>query len=189
MLYYISNHSIFIFFFFTFPLVSLITHRYLTKEAISYILYPCIVFLLPVLSGYSYIIENMYGFLFYISLTCIYTLCVKKFNYKIASSFILATILFFICGFLSFMGAFTGSIIVEKEWTLKKYKIQYVRDQGFSGGPLVTYQLSKYAIIPLFIKHIDTEIDNDTTQNCWIKFTDAGFNFNKCEPDSSFLKK
>ena len=82
-----------------------------------------------------------------------------------------------------------GTITIEQEWQVKGYRIQYVHDQGFSGGPLMTYQLDKYALLPIFIKNVDSKWDNDTTHSCWVKFPDEHFNFNKCHPDSSFLSK
>jgi len=46
-----------------------------------------------------------------------------------------------ILGIISFYAAFFGAITIEREWVMKDYKIQYVRDQGFSGGPLFKYEL------------------------------------------------
>jgi hypothetical protein len=40
-----------------------------------------------------------------------------------------------------------------------------------------------------FIKQADVTVEQATTNACWIKFGEAGFHFNKCEPDSpNFIK-
>jgi len=74
-----------------------------------------------------------------------------------------------------------GSISVEREWEIKEYKVRYLRDQGFSGRPLMKYELYKYGSIPIFIKHVDTKVDDDTTSNCVVKFEYKNLTFNKCD--------
>ncbi|MFL5731159.1 MAG: hypothetical protein ACJ75J_16850 [Cytophagaceae bacterium] len=68
----------------------------------------------------------------------------------------------------------------EKEWKIDNYKIEYVCDQGFSGRPLLKYELSQYAFIPLFIRHVETAIAGDSG-NCKIIFKESGISFNACE--------
>lgn len=104
-------------------------------------------------------------------------------------SLILSAVLFLPCLFAAFIGTMAGTLTIENEWNIKGYKVEYRRDQGFSGGPLMTYQLSKYASIPIFIKNVDSKWDSDTTRNCWIRFDDEKFNFNKCQVDSSYSSK
>jgi hypothetical protein len=188
-MHYLLKHHSFIFFFFTFPLLGWAFYEYTSKKFISYVLIVSSALLLPVFTGYAYVVDNAYGYLFYILLTFGYALMHKATKYKFPPTFIFSVVLFIACGFIGFIGGMAGTVTVDREWKLKGYKIEYVRDQGFAGGPLMTYQLSKYAVIPIFIKHVDTKVDDDTTSACWIKFADAGFNFNKCEPDSSDIIK
>ncbi|WP_212006475.1 hypothetical protein [Chitinophaga sp. HK235] len=188
-MHYLVRHQGFIFLFFTFPLLGWLIHQCFSKKTISYILCISLVLLLPALTGYSYVVDNAYGYLFYILLTFAYALIHKVTEYKFLPTGIISLSLFLLCVFISFMGVVAGTITVERKWKLKGYKIEYIRDQGFAGRPLMTYQLSKYAMIPIFLKHVDTKVDDDTTHTCWIKFADAGFNFNKCSPDSSGILK
>jgi hypothetical protein len=69
---------------------------------------------------------------------------------------------------------------VEKSWSVKDYKIDYIVDQGFAGGPLMKYEISKYAFIPVLIKKVDASIDEDVKGKCLIRFEKAKMDFNKC---------
>ncbi|MBO9728570.1 MAG: hypothetical protein J7623_08035 [Chitinophaga sp.] len=186
---YIVEHSGFVLLLFTFPLLGWFLHLKYTPKVIVIILFTAIGLLLPVFTGYSYVLNNAYGYLSYISLAAGYAYFLTKGEYKFAPTGIFSLILFLFCGVLAFMGGFLGSITVEKEWRLKGYRVTYVKDQGFAGSPLLTYQLSKYGMIPIFVKEIQVKRDDDTTGSCWIEFDQAGFNFNKCSPDSSVVVK
>jgi len=159
----------------------------LPQKVISYTIYISLALLLPAIPGYYYIIDSAYCILIYILLTFSYGWIVKVSTYKFLPTALFSAVLFVICGFLGFIGGMAGSVKVENEWKEKGYKVQYIRDQGFAGGPLMKYQLSKYALIPLFIKPVDTQVDDDTTSACWVRFTQANFNFDKCAPDSSIF--
>jgi len=74
----------------------------------------------------------------------------------------------------------SGFIKTDKYWDNKKYVVEYRRDQGFAGSPLMTYKLSKYGLIPFFIKHIETT-KADTLQSCNINFRVSGIVFNRCD--------
>lgn len=184
-MYYLVEHSAFIFWFFTFPLLGWVIHKHISKKLICYILYIALALFLPAFTGYHYVVNNGYGYLFYVLLAFGYALMHKTTEYKLLPTIIFSVVLFIFCGFTAFIGGMAGTITVEKEWKVKGFKVEYVKDQGFAGGPLMTYELSKYAVIPIFIKHVDGRRDDDTTGSCWIKFANARFDFNKCEPDSS----
>ena len=184
-MYYLVEHSAFIFWFFTFPLLGWVIHKHISKKLICYILYITLALFLPAFTGYHYVVNNGYGYLFYVLLAFGYALMHKTTEYKLLPTIIFSVVLVIFCGFTAFIGGMAGTITVEKEWKVKGFKVEYVKDQGFAGGPLMTYELSKYAVIPIFIKHVDGRRDDDTTGSCWIKFANARFDFNKCEPDSS----
>lgn len=186
---YIVEHPGFILFLFTFPLLGWFLHQQYPKKAIAIIFFTAIGLLLPALTGYSYVLNNAYGYLSYISLASGYAYILTTDEYKFGPTAVISVLLFLFCGFFSFIGGVAGSITVEKEWRLKGYRVTYVKDQGFAGGPLMTYQLSKYGMIPIFVKKMEVKRDDDTTGSCWIKFDEAGFNFNKCSPDSSVVVK
>lgn len=90
----------------------------------------------------------------------------------------LAFCMFVVTGFLSLI----GTVRVSKIWEKGDYKIKYVIDQGFSGGPLRTYQLYKYSTLPVLIKHVEEKVDNDTTNDCQVNFLYKKFKFDKCRP-------
>lgn len=186
---YLVRHQTFIFLFFTFPLLGWSIHKYFSKKAISYTLIASLALLVPALTGYSYVIDNTYGYLLYLLLAGAYALMHKDKEYKFVPTVVFSAVLFLICGFLSFIGGIAGSVTVERQWNLKGYRVEYLRDQGFAGGPRLVYELSKYAAIPIFIKKVETGLDNGTTNTCWVKFPATGFNFNKCDPDSSVIIK
>jgi hypothetical protein len=184
MFEYLVKHSFFVFIFFSIPLSGWYIHSRLSKKSIKYILYFTIVLLLPALAGYDYIIDTAYSILTYILLTCLYALLMINSDYKRSGTILISSLLFCICGFVSFFSQIIGFIKVENRWNVNGYRIEYVADQGFAGGARMTYELSRYAWIPLFIKHVDTQLQ-DTANSCWVKFTNEGFNFNRCSIDSS----
>ena len=165
----------------TVPLLAWIIRHSLDSKFVIYLLSIDIIFLLPILTGYTYVIDYAYLLLFYIALSCGYSFVVRR-SGKIFSSVVLPCIVLFgILGFVTFIAAMGGSINVEREWEIKGYKVRYQRDQGFSGRPLMTYELYKYGVIPIFIKHVDTKVDDDTTNNCVVKFEYKNLNFDKCQ--------
>jgi uncharacterized membrane protein YfhO len=186
---YIVNHVNFILLFSVLPLVGLVIEKSFEKKVICIAIYVSLAFLLPIFSGYDYVIDNGYGIIIYIILTCGYGLFIMNVQRQIPVTLVFTAVICPICLFLAFVGSMAGTITTEREWSFQNYKVAYVRDQGFSGGPLMTYQLSKYAKMPLFIKHIDTKVDTDTTGSCWVKFADTRFNFNKCNRELSFFEK
>ena len=189
MLYYIIGNPTFIFLAFTLPWLGFGLYKIDAGKLPLIILITASILLLPALTGYVYVIENFYGCLAYLIVICGYTLLLKYIARKITSTISISIILFLIGGFLAFIGAMAGTITIENQWSYKNYKIEYVRDQGFAGGPKMTYELSKYFVVPIFIKKVDSKWDNDTTTNCWVKFDDEGFNFNKCQPNKSYSIK
>jgi hypothetical protein len=78
------------------------------------------------------------------------------------------------------MGGFYGTISVQDEWKVKGYKIEYLKEQGFSGGPLMKYRLYKYADIPIFIRHVCTKVDTGKAKSCVVKFKYKNFSFDSC---------
>ena len=185
-MYVVKNLS-FVFLLFTFPLLGWVLHEYFSKTILIVLLSTFTILLLPVFTSYMYDLDNAYGYIIYIILTSGYAFLIKRSHFRFWGALKLAAIIFPVCGFFSFLGVMLGSINVESEWKVKGYKVVYFRDQGFSGRALMTYQLIKYAPLSIFIKHIDTVVDDDTTHSCWIRFKDSKFNFNKCAVDSSYF--
>jgi hypothetical protein len=118
-----------------------------------------------------------------VALGCLYRFYskqIEKNTPKIVSAISFSALLFIILGYFAFMDSMSGYQRIENSWNIQNYKIDYVTDQGFAGGPLMRYEISKYGAIPIFIKKVDYAIDNDTINNCLIHFTDINVDFNKC---------
>lgn len=91
-----------------------------------------------------------------------------------------AGLLLAILGYAYFIDTMGGSQTTERKWKLDGYQIEYIKDQGFAGGPLMKYELSKFTAIPIFIKKMETVVEDDTTKNCDIRFDKSKMVFNKC---------
>lgn len=177
---YFIEHPTIIFLFFTIPFFSWGLCKWSNYKIILYTLYSSLVLLLPIVSGYTYILDNAYTLLIYIALCCGYSLFLNRVKNKPSTVIKHSIILFIIFGVISFYGGFFGTVAIEHEWEVKNHKVQYLREQGFSGGPLFKYELYEYGHIPIFIKHVETKIDSDTTNSCVVKFEYKDFRFNKC---------
>jgi hypothetical protein len=102
----------------------------------------------------------------------------QSFKYVVAILF--SALLFAGLGFVAFLDSMAGSQKVQNSWRLKNYKIEYIADQGFAGGALMKYELSKYWVIPILVKKVDYSVVGDTSNNCLIHFNKAKIDFNKC---------
>jgi hypothetical protein len=180
MLYYTIEHPVLILSYFLIPLFGWGMSKLLPGKIIGVIASIAILLFLPVLIGYSYVDDSINGISLFFVLSCAHSFLFKR-TQKVMSALLSLTAIFFcVFGFLSFMGSFAGTITIEKEWKLNGYKIRYLRDQGFSGGPLMKYELNEYAPIPILIRQVDSKADDDTTGNCIVKFEYKNFSFNKC---------
>ena len=78
------------------------------------------------------------------------------------------------------MDSMSGYQIVEKKWQINRYKIEYMIDQGFSGRPLMKYEVSRYFLVPILVEKIDQTVEDDPIKSCIINFPDAKLDFDKC---------
>src|SRR5882757_1357599 len=141
---YFIEHPFLIFLFFTVPLSGWLLYKVLSRKLNLFLLCLASVLLLPAFSGYTYIVENSYTGLFYLGLACCYSFLIKSFKKPAFSIITQSVVLIFVCGVISFYSSFFGAVQVENEWNVKNYKIQYLREQGFSGGPQMEYELYHY---------------------------------------------
>ena len=165
------------------PVIGLILDFSLNRKTTLYVLCISLFLLLPILTGYDYIIPYAYQILGLIALSCLYRFYskqIEKKTPKIITAILFTGLLLIILGYFAFMDSMSGFQRVENFWKIKNYKIDYVRDQGFAGGPLMRYEISKYGLIPIFIKKVDYAIDDDSTNSCLIHFTDIKMDFDKC---------
>ena len=178
---WLGEHGNQLFILFLTPVIGLIFDLSLNKKMIVYLLSISFLLLLPILTGYQYIIPNAYQVLGLLFLSCLYyfySIQIEKRTPKIISAIIVAALAFCVFGFFAFIDSMSGYQEVEKSWRIRNYRIEYIKDQGFAGGPLMKYEISKYGLIPIFIKKVDHSFDNDT--NCLIHFTDIRVDFDKC---------
>lgn len=178
------EHGNELFILFAFPLLGLGLDSWISNRKTITLLISSLILLSPILTGYSYIISWFFQFFGLVGLSCLYSFYSRQIEMRVAkvrSSLLLSGLLFLILGWFSFMDSFSGFQKVENVWNLDDYKVEYVRDQGFAGEPLLKYELSEYGLIPLFIKRIETVQDYDTTQSCNVTFEDSKMVFNKCD--------
>jgi hypothetical protein len=186
------EHGNEIFILFLIPIVGLILDLTIDKKRMPYILGISIFLLLPILTGYKYIIPYLYqilGLTAFSSLYTFYSRQIENKKPKIISSILLTGLLFIILGFFAFMDSISGYQKIENSWKIDNYKIDYVTDQGFAGGALMRYEISKYSFIPILIKQVDYAVDNDTTNSCLVHFTDVKLDFDKCKTTLTDTKK
>jgi hypothetical protein len=168
---------------FVFPLIGLALDFMAGKKKIVYTLGASGVLLSPALTGYSYIVDWAYTVLALVALSCVYALFSKQIESrmpKVISAIVISSVLLVALGWGAFMNAFMGFQLIENRWETKGYRVEYIRDQGFAGRPLMKYELSRYGVLPIFIKRIDTAVDSDTTQNCHVNFVNSNLVFDKC---------
>ena len=96
------------------------------------------------------------------------------------SALLTSGLLLAILGYAFFIDTMGGSQVTLKKWKLDGYQIEYIKDQGFAGRPLMKYELSKLTTIPIFIKKIETIAEDDSTKICDIIFDRNKIVFNKC---------
>ncbi|MCH2235590.1 MAG: hypothetical protein MK078_15220 [Crocinitomicaceae bacterium] len=138
----------------------------------------------PIFNGYLYIITWLYQLFGLVLLGGLYSLFsknLKEMTYKILTSVLLSGFLLILLGWFSFMDSFGGNQKVLQTWETDNYKIEYIKDQGFAGGPLMKYELSVYSSIPIFIKKIETARKDEMEDKCIVIFPESELIFNKCE--------
>ena len=186
------QHGNELFILFLTPIIGLILDFSLDRKKTLYVLCISLFLLFPILTGYNYIIPYAYQILGLTALSCLYRFYsnqIEKKTPKIVSAILFSGLLLVILGYFAFMDSIAGYQRVENSWKIKNYKIEYVTDQGFAGGALMRYEISKYGLIPIFIKKIDYSVDDDTTNNCLIHFTDIKVDFDKCNITLKEVKK
>lgn len=177
---FITYHPWLFFSFFLVPVCGVILSRKFNTKTLYYICFIATVLLFPVITGYNYAMDNAYAYLIYIILSCLYAFMLKGSTKVIPVTIVLSCVLMIILGCIACIGNMLGGTTIEREWDSKGYKIRYIKDQGFVGGPLMKYELYKYTTFPIFIEQVDAKFDTDTTGSCMVKFELAKFDFNRC---------
>lgn len=179
---YLVEHPELILLFSSVPFLAWLIRHYLNPKVVTVILCIGIILLAPAVTGYSYVVDSAYGLLLYLIASCSYSFIVRGSQKEFLSVVLPSIILLPVLGVITSFVVMIGTINVEKEWELNGYKVRYMHDQGFSGRPLLIYELYEYGSIPIFIKNVDAKVDDDTTNNCTVKFEYKHITFNKCLP-------
>jgi len=179
MIYYLVAQSFNILWFLLMPIAGTLLLRYCSKELIKTILIASSILFLPIFMGYNYTFPYFNELLFFIIGATSFARLLKE--VKIQATVICTLILSFILFCLAGMATIAGTLTVQNQYEIGEYKIAYIKDQGFSGGALYTYTLSRYTQIPIFIKEIEIKEYNDNLHECKIDFIKAQIIFDKCE--------
>jgi hypothetical protein len=168
---------------FLFPIIGLIFDLKLSKKNLYLIILFSFLFIVPIFFSYWYVIPFAIRILILLLLSAFYALYIKTEDdekFKIRTSWIFSLVLFLGFGFFAILDGISGYQKVIKVWRHDKYKVEYILDQGFAGGPLMKYELSKYSFIPLLIKKIEVTIDSTKNGECSFLFKRSGISFNRC---------
>lgn len=176
LVYYLIENGTNILLFSLFPLIGIFILKRFSETKTIIILSLASILFLPVLLGYSYVTPFINELFFLLLISCIYRLVIP--NSKLV--WITFGVAFFCFMLIMFFGKMMGTLNKKDEWNISNYKIEYLEERGFSGGPLLEYRLSRYTKIPIFIKELEIKLDTDTIRNCLVKFEKSKFTFNKC---------
>jgi len=178
-MYYFVEQGFNILWFLLSPVAGELLLKYSSRENIKTLLISSALLFSPILIGYSYTFPYFNEILFFVILSTSYTFIVQLINPQTKIAIFVVSV-FGLFG-LTCLAKMAGTVTVENKWEFEKYRIEYIRDQGFSGGPLYTYKLSKYTKIPIFIKELEIKVAiRDTLEGCSINFTENQLTFDKC---------
>jgi hypothetical protein len=167
--------------YFIVPIVGLVIEAFFSRKVALYIFILSGVFLCPSLIDYSYIIPWTSHIAALLGLSSAYSLCSWSIEKnKITVAIIASVFLFVVLGVGTSVKGFSGSQTIETKWDIDEYRIEYIRDQGFAGRPLMKYELHKYAMIPILVEKKETVVDRDTTGSCKVIFVKSEIVFDKC---------
>lgn len=180
---YLIQHGRQLFILVFFPFLGLLLEIGLSPKKIRIIIIATLILLTPILAGYRYIFFDAFPVLLLIVLACAYSFFSRRIQnqaVKFVVALLFAGLLVVVLGYAYFINTMGGGRTTEKKWKLNDYQIEYIRDQGFSGRPLITYELSKLTLIPILMKKIEIVAESDSVKNCIINFNDSKLLFNKC---------
>lgn len=170
----------FYFWFSLVPLFSVFLRAALPKKIIGIIGITAAVACAPILFGYQYIFGSIQKLAVFIILSCVTALILEKIEFK--SGILFSMLVFVMMCLVLWPKVFgAGDLTLEKEWIVGNYKVEYFSDQGFAGRPSLYYKLSKYGVIPVFAKELETAFDEDSVANCIVRFPENRLIFDKCQ--------
>lgn len=166
------------------PIIGLLLSFTLKNKKIrGRILYANLLILSPILFGWIYDFNFIPQGAGIITFSIFFSFLIDRISskvFKIMNPIFSSLALAFILGYLAFLDAFSGSTTVDKTWQFNTFRVEYIIDQGFAGGPALYYDLRKNALIPFLSKKIDTNyrIENE---GCIIEFKENTYVFDSCK--------
>lgn len=176
---------------FLFPLIGLAIESRLPRRTGYWIIGISFFLLIPIFTPWYYIFPYAYRTLLLILFSTAFALSLQspaRKKSKSAFSVGLTIALFIGLGFMQFVNILISRKTVEKTWHVKNYNVEYVADQGFTGQPVMYYELNKYGLIPIFVKNVESIIEYDTMTSCTIHFPANKMIFNKCNGSLEHLR-
>jgi len=169
-----------------FPLLGFLFNLFLNLKLQKFILITFCVLFSPSFFGYHLIIDWFNEFCFMMILAVGFShflISYGKDNARALLTFVLSGFLFVAISFATFFDTFGGYQKIEATWRNGFYKIKYVRDQGFAGGPLMKYELHHSILWGLYDRKIQTlRIESsEPDSNCILLFEKKDITFDKCK--------
>ncbi len=170
------------------PIAGWLLHLFFPKEKRIYVATLFGVLLLPSLTGYDFIWGGMYEFCVMMILAILWAWLLTRIKSKWAKailSIIIAGILFAVFFMLLMISDFAGSRSVHQSWKNKDYQVKLIKSQGFSGRPLMVYELYHLPVFGLFNKKIESMADHPSfpIEGCLLEFKTTKVQFDKCKEE------
>ena len=168
-----------------FPIVGFAMQANTSKENIIKILKANLILLIPIVFGYDYALKWLAEFCLMLVLATgfsFFLLGIKKQMNQYLLSLILSFVLIVLLGGLAFFDFIAGNKTRINKWRENSYRVEYMRDQGFAGPPLMTYELYYTPLFGLLNKKIQTIPINQkrVEESCILNFDKTEIDFNKC---------
>ncbi|MDJ1466752.1 hypothetical protein QNI19_36340 [Cytophagaceae bacterium DM2B3-1] len=169
------------FIFVAFPSLALfLGHLLSLKKQIVILLFTLLLFA-PKVFGYNYIVDWLDELFLTVVFACVYSIITYLTTEKPPGCLLPAFITIILAGGLM-INVIKGSQTVEQEWEVNNYQIEYIQDQGFTGGSLMKYKLEKYAFFHILKKELEIYVDpNPSNKKCQIVFKESRILFDKCQ--------
>jgi len=179
------NNAKHLLFLILFPIVGFSLQANTSKENIYKVLKANIILLLPIVFGYDYFLKWLVEFFLMLVMASGFAFLLmkmKKEMHRYLVSILLTIVLTVILGGMALFFAFAGNKTTLDKWRNNSYKVEYVREQGFAGSPLITYELYYSPLFGFLNKKIQTIPirSNNAKKNCILSFDKVEIDFNTC---------
>jgi hypothetical protein len=166
------------------PFVGLLLDLYIPKRVVLYLFVGVSILLIPTFFEYQFSISYVYELMLITAISCVYAYISKRLFddviHKKVLNLTLGITLIVILGigniFLSAFGKTTTAHVLSSNG----YMIEKTVSQGFAGGVLEYYSLSKYSLLPIYCKQLDSHRVEKEEDDCIILFEETKLSFDIC---------